>query len=168
MRKILTLCVVLSAFAAESRASSITFTTPTVATLGPSALGPSALSVHAEASFVTSAGQVSVTLTNLQANPTDITQLISDLEFTLSNGITSGTLTDPTVNLLDAVNNVGVPAGTGPAGWTLNQNVSDGLQLDVLGSSVAPAHLIIGPGPYTNANGSIDNNALNNPFINQT
>ena len=33
---------------------------------------------------------------------------------------------------------------------------------------VAPAHLIIGPGPYTNANGSIDNNALNNPFINQT
>jgi hypothetical protein len=42
----------------------------------------------------------------------------------------------------------------------------------VLGATVGPAHLIIGPpGPgdvYTNANGSIAANGPHNPFLNQT
>jgi hypothetical protein len=32
----------------------------------------------------------------------------------------------------------------------------------------APSDLIIGPGPYDNANGSIDGNGPHNPFINQS
>ncbi len=39
--------------------------------------------------------------------------------------------------------------------------------LDVLaGPATGPATLIIGPGPYTNANGSIRDNNPHNPFIN--
>ena len=66
-------------------AATIYYGTPTGSSTGG---GP----VSASASFTTSAGQLLITLTDLQANPTDVAQLISDLDFTLSNGITTGTL----------------------------------------------------------------------------
>src|SRR5262245_24176591 len=149
MRKILGLCLLFSAFAAESRATSITFMTPTGSTTGG---GP----VSSQATFTTSAGQVSITLTDLQANPTDIGQLISDLEFVLSGGITTGTLTSSAAAFINvAGNGTTASAGSGPTGWGLNQNVNGGLQLTVLGFSAGPAQLIIGPpgagGVYTNA-----------------
>ena len=54
----------------------------------------------------------------------------------------------------------------------MNDNVSGGLQLDVLGTLEAGAHLIIGPpgagSTYSNANGSIAGNGPHNAFLNQT
>src|SRR5215467_13915391 len=93
MRKILGLCLLFSAFAAESGATSITFVTPT----GSSTPGGP---VNSQATFTTSAGQVSITLADLLANPTDIAQLISDLDFVLSGGITTGTLTSSSGQLI--------------------------------------------------------------------
>jgi hypothetical protein len=48
--------------------------------------------VSAQAQFTTSAGELSIELTNLQANPTSVVQNISDLFFTISTGQLSGTL----------------------------------------------------------------------------
>jgi hypothetical protein len=140
----------------------VTFVTPTGASAGG---GP----VDAEAVFTTGAGTLSVTLTNLQANPTDVTQAISDLSFTVSSdsNLASSSSNNPTVNLIDILNHVGVPAGTGPAGFAYSSTTTTGL-FEQIGSGTGPAQLIIGPGPYTNANGSINNNNAHNPFINQT
>jgi hypothetical protein len=119
--------------------------------------------------FTTSAGQISITLTDLLANPTDVAQLISDLSFTLSNGVATGTLASSSGQQI-TVNSGGsfTLGSTTSTGWGLSQNINGGLQL----SATLPLALIIGPpGPantYTNANGSIANNPAHNPFINQT
>src|SRR5215831_5587433 len=84
MRRILGLCLLIFAFVATSHATTITFVTP----IGSSTSGP----VNASATFTTSAGQISITLTDLQVNPTDVAQTLSDLDFVLSNGATTGTL----------------------------------------------------------------------------
>ena len=165
MRKILTLCFLVSAFAATSHATTITFVTPTGASTGG---GP----VNASATFTTSAGQISITLSDLLANPTDVGQLVSDLDFVLSNGATAGTLSSSSGQQISVVSNGSFTLGpTTSTGWGLNQNVSGGLQLDALGF-VGPAGLIIGsPGPgnvYGGANSSIAGNGPHNPFINQT
>jgi hypothetical protein len=105
---------------------------------------------------------VTIVLSDLQANPTDVAQLISDLDFTLSNGATSGSLTSSTGTEISIASNTGtVGSVVSPiSGWTVS-----GLHLTALGGG-QPAHLIIGPGPYTNANGSINGNGPHNPFIN--
>ena len=159
--KLLTLCSFVVLASAVGHASSITFFTPTGATTSGGAVSDSA-------TVVTGAGTVTITLTNLLANPTDVAQLISDFDFVLSNGATTGTLTSSsgqaiTINA-DQSSTLG---STGSTGWGLNNNVGGGLQLDALGF-VGPAGLIIGPGPYTNANGSIAGNGPHNPFLNQT
>jgi hypothetical protein len=113
-----------------------------------------------------------ITLTDLQANPTSVGQLISDLNFTLSNGATSGTLASSSGQQI-TVNSGGTftLGSTVATGWGLNDNVSGGLQLDALGY-VGPAGLIIGPpssgGTYSNAKGSIAGNGPHNPFIDGT
>jgi len=166
MRKILGLCLLFSAFAAESRATSITFATPSGSNTGG---GP----VNSQATFTTSTGQLSIMLTDLQANPTDVAELISDLQFVMSGGITTGTLSSSSGQFLTVLGDGTFTLdGTTSTGWALNQNVGGGLQLDVLGTPIGPAGLIIGPpgpgGVYTNANGSIAGNGPHNPFINQT
>jgi hypothetical protein len=147
---------------APARADIDTFVTPTGATTSG---GP----VNAEAVFTTGAGTITITLTNLQANPKDVAQAISDLSFTVSAGsnLTLSSATNPTVNLINIVNHVGVPDGTGVAGFAYSSTATTGL-FEQLGSGTGPAQLIIGPGPYTNANGSINNNKPHNPFIDQT
>jgi hypothetical protein len=53
-------------------------------------------------------------------------------------------------------------------GWEVDDVVSTGLRLHVLGTPIAPAHLIIGPpggATYSNANGSIAGNKPHNPFL---
>src|SRR5262245_39228133 len=86
VHRIFVFCLLICMFAAKSYANAITFATPTGATTGG---GP----VNASATFTTSAGLLSITLTNLQANPTDVAQLLSDLQFTTSNPtILTGTL----------------------------------------------------------------------------
>ncbi len=63
-------------------------------------------------------------------------------------------------------------AGANPAGgWGLSNN-SGVYHLDILcgqgNGCSGPAGLIIGPGPYTSANGSIAANKPHNPFADQT
>jgi PEP-CTERM motif-containing protein len=150
-------------FAGTSYADTFAFVTPTGATTGG---GP----VNASANFTTSTGQVAISLSNLQANPTDVAQLISDLTFTLSGGITTGTLTTSSASFINvAGNGTTSSAGSGATGWGLDPGT---LHLNVLNFSAGPSALIIGPpgagGVYTAANGSIADNGPHNPFINQT
>jgi hypothetical protein len=161
-------CLGALAFAVALPASSsvITFVTPTGATTGG---GP----VMASATITTGAGTVSIVLTDLLANPKDVAQLISDFQFVLSGGQTTGTLTGSSGQELTVNGDGSFSLGsTVPTGWALNNNVGGGLQLDVLGAPAGPSHLIIGPpgagGTYSNANGSIAGNKPHNPFLNQT
>jgi PEP-CTERM motif-containing protein len=126
--------------------------------------------VDATATFTTGDGTLSITLTDLLANPTDVAQLISDLEFTLSNGATSGTIASSSGQEV-TIDKAGNPTlgSTVDTGWTLNSTPT-GLQRDVLGTPTGPSHLIIGApdgsNVYSNANGSIAGNGPHNPFLN--
>lgn len=147
--------------ALQVNAATDTFITPIGSTTGGQP-------VDASAVFTTGSGTVTITLNNLEANPTSVVQNLSDLSFTLSNGATTGTLgsssgTEITVN----GNGTSTMGSTVPTGWVLS-----GLQLNVLGAGGAgPKHLIIGPpgagSLYSNANGSIAGNTPHNPFLNQ-
>jgi len=128
--------------------------------------------VNASATFTTGNGTVAITLTDLLANPGNVGQLLSDLDFTLSGGQTAGTLQSSSGQHISVAGNGSTTLGsTGTTGWGLNGNVSGGLQLDALGF-VGPAGLLIGPpgagGVYTAANASIAGNGPHNPFLNQT
>jgi hypothetical protein len=146
--------------ALQANAATDTFITPAGSTVTDGA-------VNASAVFVTGSGMITITLNDLLANPKSAGQLLSDIEFTLSNGATTGTLASSSAQEISIASHIGTPGGIVSTGWGLNDNVSGGLQLDVLGFA-GPSHLIIGPGPYTNANGSIDGNGPHNPFLNGT
>jgi hypothetical protein len=124
--------------------------------------------VSASATFnVTSPGNLTITLTNLLANPKTVAQSLSDIYFSFQ-GVNSGSMTSSSANFINIASNGSVSsAGSGSTGWSLTS--SGGLfHLDVLGTPTAPSHTIIGPGPYTNCNSSICGNDPHNPFINQT
>jgi hypothetical protein len=125
-----------------------------------------------------------VAITNDEADPTAASQLISDLGFSLSGDATGGTLstsisseigTSAGVGLLEWNGSSFVSGGTtttipnntkNTQGWTLTDNDTSATDC---GSGVAscyflnaltggqPKNMIIGPGPYTNANSSIQN-----------
>lgn len=143
---------------ASANANTVMFETPSGASSGGEP-------VDASATFVTSANTLTITLVNVEANPTDVTQLISDLSFSLTSGQTSGTLV-PGSGLQRSVATGGAfTDSTVPdLGWDLS-----GLALTVLGTPIGPAHLIIGPpngsNKYSNADPTIAGNALNNPFL---
>jgi hypothetical protein len=165
MRRILTVCLLMCAFAATSQANTITFVTPAGATIGGQP-------VAASATFTTGAGTLSITLADLLANPTDVGQLISDLFFTLSNGSTGGILTSSSGQEITVTGTGAFTLGpTVSTGWALSPS-GGGMLLNVLGTPIGPAHLIIGPpgpgGTYGTANGSIAGNGPHNPFLNQT
>jgi hypothetical protein len=149
-----------------AHAATATFVTPTGATTGG---GP----VDASAAFITSAGSLSVTLTNLQPNITDVSQALSDLSFVFSNGSVPVPQFSSSGQLI-TVNSGGTftTGSTVPTGWALIPLNAGGtsLEFDALGTPTSPARLIIGPpgGPtYSNANGSIAGNGPHNPFLNQ-
>ena len=77
----------LGVVVAPVHAELITYTTPAGAT-NPVSGQP----VDATATFTTSTDQIVVVLNNLIVNPTDVSQNISDLFFTVSTGQTSGTI----------------------------------------------------------------------------
>ena len=167
MKKTLLVCIPVLACAVALQAATITFVTPAGSTTSGGAVNDSA-------TFTTGAGTLSVTLNDLEANPTDVAQLLSDLDFVLSTGQTTGTLSSSSGQAID-VNSGGTftLGSTVSTGWVLNNNISGGLQLDVLGAPpTTPAHLIIGPpgtgGTYSNANGSIAGNDPHNPFLNDS
>ena len=95
-----------------------------------------------------------VALTNNISNPTSIIQAISDIFFTASGVTGGGGLKTPTANLV-TIGDDRSPLVGNPQ-WLLTNTSGNNYHLDVLaGPASGPATLIIGPGPYTNANGSI-------------
>ncbi|MGC8519551.1 MAG: PEP-CTERM sorting domain-containing protein [Steroidobacteraceae bacterium] len=156
--------------AGTSNASPIVFQTPTGAMT-------SGGSVSAMASFTLSANTLGIQLTDTEANPTDVAQLISGLSFTLSNGLSlaNGTLTSSMANFVTVATGGSLTAsGSGPTGWMLYPSFTlcDICSSSVSGGTSVPAGLIIGPpgsgSTYSAANGSIAGNKPHNPFIDQT
>jgi len=148
-----------------AQAGDVTYITPSGSSVSG---GP----VDATAMFSISNGMIDVTLSNLQVNPTDAGQLLSDLSFTLGNGgslsgasLSSSLGTEVTVNS-------GGSSTLGPSvssGWGFSTSGTTTATLDVLGTPTGPSHLIIGPPGttgYSNANGSIAGNKPHNPFLN--
>jgi hypothetical protein len=128
--------------------------------------------VSAEAVFTTGEGFISITLSNLQADPRSAGQLLNGVAFTLSEGQTSGSLGPNSANLRQ-VKSGGVFTDFGPSstGWALASDSGAGLRLCVLCSNLGaagPSHLLIGApagsGRYASANGSIAGNRPHNPF----
>ena len=123
------------------------------------------LPVSATAQFTTAPGTITLALTNNISNPTSVIQAISDIFFTASGVTGGGGLQTPTANLV-TIGDDKSPLVGNPQ-WLLTNTSGNNYHLDALaGPATGPATLIIGPGPYTNANGSIDRNDPHNPFIN--
>ena len=148
-------------------------TDPTVSCAGSAgATGNAGNDVNATATFTTAANTVTVILTNLLADPRAVSQLISDVFFTLSGTASGGGLQTANVPLVNVADNGGFSTSAGTTTWMLT-NAGNTFHLDVLaGPASGPANLIIGPpgsgGTYTNANGSIAGNGPHNPFITQS
>lgn len=123
--------------------------------------------VNTSATVVTEDGRITVTLSNLLANPNDVGQLVSGFSFTLSSTPTTtlGTISTPTGSLI-TIDRHGERSASSDAilPWNLT-NAGATILLERLGADDAPSQLIIGPGPYTNANGSIAHNRPHNPFL---
>jgi hypothetical protein len=128
--------------------------------------------VAADADFTTGDGFITVIVNNDLADPRSAGQLLSDVEFTISDGETTGTLGANSANLR-RVAAQGVFTDLGPAatGWALQSSFNGGMRLCVLCTgegAVGPSHLLIGPpagsGSYASANASIAGNKPHNPF----
>ena len=155
-----------------AQASAI-FTTSAGATVSDGA-------VDASATFaLVNGNQLQITLTDNLANPKSVGQLISDLQFSLS-GVTGLSLSSmSSTGITINGNHTPTTDGTVNSGW-IEGVFGSGFLLCVICAhedggdphdfpkDAAPAELIIGPGPYTNANGSITGNSPHNPFLYQT
>jgi PEP-CTERM motif len=132
--------------------------------------------VSASAVFTVTAGQIQVTLSNLEVNQSDAGQLVSDLLFrvvggTLPTAASSLTSSANTVNVLG--NGSTTSAGTGVStGWAYTVSGTQAILNGLNGAANVPAFEIIGPpngsGVYSHANGSIAGNSAHNPFISES
>lgn len=118
------------------------------------------------ATIITGSGTVQITLTDTAVDPISVAQNISGFGFTLSGGLGAGATLSSSSGMERTVHGDGTFANgsTVSTGWSLT-----GLFLDVLGTSIGPAHTIIGApgggGSYDLANGSIAGNGPHNPFL---
>lgn len=119
--------------------------------------------LSARATFsTTTGGLLTVNIQNLQSNPKEIGQIITDLTFTLSTGQTSGSINAAPFTKAQFERNIaasGIPTDTLDAnpGWALQNNVGGGLRLCVLCTGgVGPTHGIIGPPDGTNLYSALD------------
>ena len=169
MRKITAISVFLLMILAVSvpmaSANTITFNTAVGAT-NPQSGQP----VSATATFITGTNTLTITLTNLLINPTDVSQNISNLAFVLSSGQTTGSISSSSALQRNVASDGSYTDGSVlPTGWgLLSNNPSGGMTLEDLGFA-GPAQTIIGApgagGVYSNANGSIAGNSPHNPFL---
>lgn len=174
MKKIilaLTLCALVML---PLSAMAVTFYTPAGSTLDSKP-------VSASADFILTQNTLTIVLTNLQANPTSVIQNLSDLKFAVNDAGLFGSLSTSAGNQVSVSGaRVATPGIQGIlTGWQLVNNGGvagfylDGLvPKDVTGDSIVdnpsgPMHTIIGPGPYSNSNGSIAGNGAHNPFLDQ-
>ena len=165
MTSILHTAVALVAASAIVSATPIFSTTPGATLNG--------LPVSAQASFTLAPDQLTITLTNLEANPTSVIQNLSGIEFLLSDGLSSGSLASSIGTEITIASQGTVTLGSSVStGWVLNAINGGMLQLTMLGTALAPSHTIIGPadgsGIYSNGNNSIAGNGPHNPFLDQT
>lgn len=166
----ITLCIVLlTAAAVPCRADFISWYQTQPGAVNPNDGKP----VNAGATFAADGTTLTITLKNLEADPTAISQNISGLFFTFTTGETKGTLVSSAADFIEIGKQHSVTVdGAGSTGWDLLTDFSGGLKLDLLGSDVVPAHTIIGApgidGLYDSANGSLAGNRPHNPFIDQT
>src|SRR5215467_2909187 len=133
--------------------------------------------VSATADVSTTAGVLTITLTNQLHDPHAAGQLISDFGFTLANSKTgqtflvNGTISgsqgvERTINADGTFNISGAPVA---AGWALQNNVNGGYRLcDLCPGGDAPAHTIIGEpsndGVHYTGNSSITNGS-HSPYL---
>jgi hypothetical protein len=133
--------------------------------------------VSARADVSTTAGVLTITLTNLLNDPHAAGQLLSDFGFTLASQSTglpflvNGSITSSLAfeRTIAADGTFNIPGAPVPAGWNLENNVAGGYRLcDLCTGGSAPARTIIG-GPsndgftYT-GNDSITNGS-HSPFL---
>jgi len=122
-----------------------------------------------------------VTLSNLEANPHDEAQALSDLFFTVGNGSTvtgasfgSGSAAAISIDGTGHITMTTPLTTAGQVGWVLSDPNSTEVLLNVLSGMghAGPAHTMIGPpdssGVYSDANHSIAGNGPHNPFISET
>jgi hypothetical protein len=144
------------------------FTTPTGATLVDGAVSASAL-------VTTSSGQMTVVLKSLLVNAKSDGQAVSGFEFDFVQAIGgTTTMASDTGTTVSISGGVGTPDSTViSAGWAFGTFNSEFLMCIICGSSgltppyhtAPPSHLILGPGPYSNSNASLENHS---PFMDQT
>ena len=136
-------------------------------TISPTAGGPVSYTASgtgadgaesAAATITVSNGQIIVQLTSNLANPTSAGQEVSGIQFTLGNTPVSASLSSASGTLIDIANGGSVTADGGTINnWGVAQGGST-LTLATAGTGAvggSPIDLIIGSGPYTNANSSI-------------
>ena len=146
---------------ATSSAQAITYTATASGTGGD---GPES----ASASITTGLNLLTVSLSSLIANPTAAGQEVSDIEITLGSVPTSASLSSSSGTLINiAPGGAVTPAGGSITHWgTALSGATVTLATAGPGSvGGSPIDLIIGPGPYTNANPSITGR---NPQIQDT
>jgi PEP-CTERM motif len=150
--------VVLMCAASAAKADAV-FVTPTGANAGG---GP----VNASATFSQSGNVLTITLRNFQTNISNVAQTISGLKFQITGTtLNSGTLTSSSGQLIDIGSSGSVSTlGVSSTDWLLSGTSGGGFFLNGLGAS-GPDQEIIGPGPYSTANGSIASNGPHNPFL---
>jgi hypothetical protein len=114
--------------------------------------------VSASANLTTSLNSISVALTSLLANPTAAGQEVSGIVIDLASAATGVTLGSQTGTLINIAPGGAVTAvGGNPTHWGAGETGNQ-LFLETAGNFAvggSPINLIIGPGPYTNANPSI-------------
>jgi hypothetical protein len=162
--KVLRYIIMCAAVSCASVAYADIFSTPAGATAGGQPVNATAIISTSDS------GAAFVTIINNQANPTSIIQAVSDLFFDLNGPVGSGSLnTSQGVERNIAANGTFTDGNTVDTGWDVSHSGST-FHLNVLGTPIGPAHLIIG-GPdinsnvYSNANGSIAGNGPHNPFL---
>lgn len=166
MRKILLLAACSACIAS---ADTMIFQTPPGSTISGSG------SVAARAYFTTGAGTLTISLVDLLANPTDDGQTISDLEFQVVGGLSgTTTMTSDIGQTITIGGGTGTTGTTGTANWGFGAYNSGFITCIICPTSplsqppnptAPPSDLIVGPGPYSNANASFTSH---DPYINQT
>lgn len=158
--------LIVAGFATANADAQTTFTFGTPA--GATSQGEP---VDALATFTIQGDKITITLTDMQANPTSTAQALSGIDFDLSSGQTWGVLTSISAQRIKVLKNGSYVMGnTGATGWQVHDGFQGGLQLTALGFKGGDALLIGAPDgkSYSDANRSIAGNGPHHSFLDQS